>query len=92
MRKLRKDIHIPVVVVKTKGTCEVHIPDLDLVVKGYDYIAAIANAIFYVSSIYYYNLDQNVTLQFTKTFNEVEDSLKSYPKNAFATFINLTEN
>lgn len=93
MLKLRKDVHIPVIVVKDKkGKCSVYVPDLDIVVNGYDYISAISNAIFYVSSIYYYNLNQNVTLKFLKTYQEVEDELHKYPKNAFATLINLTEN
>ena len=90
---LRKDIHIPVVVVKKKrGSCEVHVPDLGLTVTGYDYISAISNAIFYVSSIYYYNLDHNMELQFTRTYADVEKTLSKYPKNAFVTFLNITEN
>lgn len=93
MLKLRKDIHIPVIVVKQKrGGCEVHVPDLNIVVKGYDYISAISNAIFYVSSIYYYNLDHNVNVPFRMSYQEVESSLHSFPKSAFATLINITEN
>lgn len=93
MIKIRKDIHVPVICCpKENGAVDVIVPDLHITISGKDYVEAIANAIFYVSSIYYFNLERDYLLPFSATYSEVEDSLGKYPKGSFATLINIADN
>lgn len=92
MLKLRKDIHVPVLCTLNKDmSCDIVVPDLQITVHGKDYIEALSNAMFYVSSIYYYNKERYHDIAFSYLYSEVEDMCSKYSQNTIATVINLTE-
>lgn len=83
---IRKDIQIPVVIMHTKMYCDIYIPDMEITIHGRDYVDTISNAIMKASAIYYYNLERNIQIQFTTTYQQAESMCK---RGAFASYIGL---
>ena len=88
MIRLNCDLQIPVVVTTGKDKCDIFVPDFDMTIHGRDFVEAMANTILKASSVYYYNLERNITFNLNTTYQEAEALCKG--RNSFATFATLT--
>lgn len=92
MIKARDDIQIPVIVEQQKtGRVDIFIPDLGLTIHGTDFVDGLAKASLRGSAIYYYNLERNLPIQLTTTYEEAQKICEeNYSNNAFVAYVCFT--
>ena len=72
------------VIVDSKGV-SIHIPDLDMIQHGPDYVTAFADACMHVEAIHAYNASRGITQEIQTTFEDVAAMCKG--KEDFTTCI-----
>lgn len=92
MLRARDDIQIPVVVNPMKnGHADIFIPDLDLTIHGVDFVDGLAKASMRGSAIYYYNIERNIPIELTTTYEEASAiCAERFDKDAFVTYVCFT--
>lgn len=85
-----KNLQVPAIVTMTKVGCSVDVPDLNITIHGRDYLEALANAMLNVSAIYYYSHEHNLSMNLSKTYQEVEAMAFARNDGSFATYLGLT--